>query len=208
MFVSINPWTEEKIGETPSLSLKQLEQKLSLAEQSWPSWRALPIDNKISIIQNLGEVLLQKKKELATCITQEMGKPLSQSQAEVVKSAKLCAYIAHQAPTALADQKDIPFGPKGAYITFQAMGVILGIMPWNFPVWQALRFALPALVSGNVVLLKPAPCVMLSALKLEELFLSAGFPLGVCQGVAYIYRTNKKSDSRSPNTRGVFNWFC
>ena len=181
MFLSINPWTEKTIGQTPALSHKSLEKKLNLSNKSFASWRALSLDKKIALVQKLKKGLLKNKKELATLITQEMGKPFSQSQAEVEKSAKLCEYMASQARLILADKTKIPFAPPGSYITFQAMGVILGIMPWNFPLWQAMRFALPALLGGNVILLKPADHVMLSALCLEKLFLSVGFPLGVCQ---------------------------
>ena len=181
MFISINPYTEKKLKETPALTDPALEQKLSLSTQSFVPWRALSLDKKIVLVQNLKALLLKNKKDMAHLITQEMGKPISQSQAEVEKSLRLCEYMAQRAGAVLADRTKIPLAPLGASISFQPLGAILGIMPWNFPLWQALRFALPTLLSSNTVLLKPAPNVMLCALQLEKLFLLAGWPLGVCQ---------------------------
>ena len=181
MFLSINPYTEEPLAETLALSDSEWDKKLALSAKSLSSWHPLPLHKKISLVQNLKASLLKNKTKLSTLITQEMGKPIRQSQAEVEKSTRLAEYMTYQAPLVLADQKNIPLAPKGSYITFQAMGIILGIMPWNFPIWQALRFALPTLLGGNVILLKPAPNVLLLSLQLEKLFLSAGFPSGVCQ---------------------------
>ncbi len=204
-FISINPYTEQKTGETPPLSDREMEEKLVLSTQSFIFWRTLALSQKTALTQSLKSLLLKHKKELAVLITQEMGKPISQSQAEVEKSARLCEYISQRAPAVLTDQTEIPFAPKGAYIRFQPLGVILGIMPWNFPLWQALRFAMPALLSGNTVLLKPAPNTMLLSLKLEQLFLSAGWPQWGVSGFTCLHRTNRKAYCRSPGLRGVFN---
>ena len=184
MFYSINPFTEKQFAETAPLSDSMLEQKLCLASQVFASdWGSLSLSKRSAHVQNLKTLLEQKKRDLAVLITREMGKPLQQAVAEVEKCAQLCGYAVERAPEVLADQTRLPLAPGNAYITFQPLGVILGIMPWNFPFWQVFRFAIPALLSGNVVLVKHAPNVMLCSAELEKLCTSAGLPVGVYQDI-------------------------
>ncbi len=183
MFRSINPFTEEEFGETLFLSDEELEKKFSFSTRVLSSWSALDIHKRIVFVQNLKNLLKSEKKTLATLITHEMGKPLQQSLAEVEKCIKLCEYVSEQAPVFLADKTNLPSAPENSYVSFQPLGIILGIMPWNFPFWQVLRFALPVLLGGNTVFLKHAPNVMLCATELEKLFIKAGFPLGVYQNL-------------------------
>ena len=202
MFQSINPFTEEQFSEIAFLSDLELEEKLCFSSQVFTVWNSFHLDKKIVCVQNLIAILNQEKQELASLITKEMGKPLSQSVAEIEKCAQLCEYVATQAPFFLADKTHLPFAPKNSYIMYQALGVILGIMPWNFPFWQVFRFALPALLSGNTVLVKHAPNVMLCAIELETLFIKAGFPVGLYQNLPISLEQTTKviKDSR---LRGV-----
>lgn len=193
MFQSINPFTEEPLGETYPLSDQEMEEKLSLSARALPAWSDLDINKKIAFAQNLKELLQKEKKNLSALITKEMGKPLQQALAEVEKCAELCEYASKQAPLLLKDKTNLPFAPKNSYISFQPLGLILGIMPWNFPFWQVFRFALPVSLGGNAVLIKHAPNVMLCALELEKLFIKAGFPLGVYQNLPISLEQTKKA---------------
>ena len=183
MFPSINPFTEERFNETPLLSYGQLESKLSLSSHSFTNWSSIGWDEKLTCIQSLMAVLNKDKKKLAEIITKEMGKPFRQSLAEIEKCIWLCEYAKKQAPIFLEEKHNIPMAPENAYIIYEPLGVVLGIMPWNFPFWQVFRFAIPVILSGNTVLIKHAPNVMLCAAELEKLFLKANFPGGVYQNL-------------------------
>ncbi len=198
MFRSINPFTEEQFGETPTLLDQELEKKLSLSMHAFSAWSHLDIKEKLVFVQNLKTILREEKQTLSLLITQEMGKPLKQSLTEVEKCVQLCEYVSEQAPAFLKDKTHLPSTPKNSYVSFQPLGLILGIMPWNFPCWQVFRFALPVLLGGNTVLVKHAPNVMLCAVQLEALFLKAGFPSGVYQNLPISIEQTKKviSDSR------------
>ena len=176
MFHSINPYTEELFLKTKALSNSELKQKLCQKNH----WSLLPLQKRKNLVQNLIKALKKNQSKLSKLITQEMGKPLSQSLAEIEKCILLCQYACRYGDAFLADRK-LPAAPKNSYITYQPMGAILGIMPWNFPCWQTFRFAIPALFSGNTVFIKPAPNVMGTGFLLDQIFLSAGFPEGVFQ---------------------------
>ena len=183
MFQSINPFTEEKLSEIPSLSYQELEEKLSLSNKVFADWSNKHLRERLYFVQNLIGILNREKQRLAALITKEMGKPIKQSVAEIEKCFWLCEYVEAQAPVFLVDKVKLPFAPKNAYVTYQALGMILGIMPWNFPFWQVFRFVLPTVLSGNTVLVKHAPNVMLCAIELEKLFIEAGFPVGLYQNL-------------------------
>ncbi|MDE0118497.1 MAG: NAD-dependent succinate-semialdehyde dehydrogenase [Bdellovibrionales bacterium] len=202
MFQSINPFTEELFGETSSLSHSQIEEKLSFSTQAFGKWNQMSVETRVSYVSHLMALLEEEKKNLATLITKEMGKPITQSVAEIEKCQLLCEYISKQAPVFLADQKNIPSASSESYVIYKPLGAILGIMPWNFPFWQVFRFALPTLLSGNVVLVKQAPNVMLCGVELEKLFVRAGFPLGIYQNLPISIEQIEKmiADSR---IRGV-----
>jgi len=183
IFTSINPFTEKLVGKTIGFSDVDIENALSLSEKAFTSWSNYSLEKKTDIVQKLMVELDKNKNQLATLITKEMGKPIKQSIAEVEKCIKLCDYVIKQSPIALADKTNIPQAPSGSYVIYKPLGVIMGIMPWNFPFWQVFRFALPTLISGNTVLVKKAPNVMLCGVELEKLFIAAGFPIGVYQNL-------------------------
>ena len=130
----------------------------------------------------VASIIREKKDEYARTITLEMGKLLSEAKAEVEKSATACEYFANHAEQFLKDQS-IPTEAKNSFVAYQPIGAVLAIMPWNFPFWQVFRFAAPALMAGNVGLLKHAPNVTRCSLMIEKLFLDAGFPSGVFQSL-------------------------
>ena len=198
MFSSINPFTEERFNETPLLSYEELNSKLDLSHKCFATWRSLLLDKKIAYVQNLKAVLDREKKVLANSITKEMGKPFKQSLAEIEKCIWLCEYGGQKAPDFLKEKHSIPLAPENAYVMYEPLGVILGIMPWNFPFWQVFRFAIPVILSGNTVLIKHAPNVMLCAAELERVFLEAGFPVGVYQNLPVSIEQTEKviKDSR------------
>ena len=184
MFISINPFTEEPFGETSPLSDSEQEKKLHISEKAFQAWSQLSWEQKKAPVENLSRLLKKEKSRLATLITKEMGKPLWQAEKEIEKCASLCDYTAQMGKTFLSDELHLPHAPKKAYVTYQPLGVILGIMPWNFPFWQVFRFAVPTILVGNSVVIKQAPNVMLCAEELEKLFISATFPKGVYQNLA------------------------
>jgi succinate-semialdehyde dehydrogenase/glutarate-semialdehyde dehydrogenase len=134
------------------------------------------------LLTRAAELLESEANELGRIITEEMGKPLRDSRAEALKSARGCRYYAENAEAFLRDEH-VKTEAAGSYITYQPLGAVLAIMPWNFPFWQVLRFAAPALMGGNVALLKHAPNVPRCALAIESIFCRAGFPDGVFQNL-------------------------
>ena len=183
MFQSINPFTEEIFHEVKSLLDQELENKLSCSIQSFSVWSRFSLSKRVACVQNLNLILNREKQNIAVLITKEMGKPIKQSIAEIEKCARLCEYTVEQVISVLADKKHLSFAPENSYITYQPLGPILGIMPWNFPFWQVFRFVLPTLLSGNTILIKQAPNVMLCGIELEKLFIEAGFPNEVYQNL-------------------------
>jgi len=128
----------------------------------------------------LASILRSKTREYARIVTEEMGKPIKQSISEVEKCALACDYYHENSERFLRDEV-IATGALKSYVTFEPLGVILGIMPWNFPFWQVVRWAVPTLAAGNVCLLKHASNVPITALEIEKIFREAGFPENVFQ---------------------------
>ena len=153
---------------------------LKVSENTQLSWRNLSIQNRISFLPQLAQLLLENKEEYATCITTEMHKPISQAIAEVEKCVLLCNYYYENAETFLAT-KNIKTEASESFVTYEPLGVILGVMPWNFPFWQVFRFAVPTLIAGNTVVVKHASNVPKSAELIQEIFEQAGFPKGCYQ---------------------------
>ena len=129
--------------------------------------------NVVAYVRNLGRVLRKNRDEYARIITEEMGKPIRQAVAEIEKCAWLCDYYSEHSESFLRDEL-IPTEFRKSFVSFEPLGVIAGIMPWNFPFWQAMRFAVPGLVAGNVEILKHSSVCLGSALKLEEAFTDCG----------------------------------
>jgi acyl-CoA reductase-like NAD-dependent aldehyde dehydrogenase len=179
---TINPATGKVIAKYQNMTDDQIREKVSNARLALQGWKNLDIGERCSITRNLGRVMRKNKDAYAKLITEEMGKPIRQAIAEVEKCAWLCDYYSETAEAFLRDEL-IPTEFRKSFVSFEPLGVVAGIMPWNFPFWQAMRFAVPALTAGNVEILKHSSVCLGSALKLEEAFIDAGFPENVFQTV-------------------------
>ncbi|AKH42891.1 succinate-semialdehyde dehydrogenase [Altererythrobacter atlanticus] len=176
--ISINPADGTLLGRYPAMDGAQLDAALARASAGFRNWAALGQDARCTHLQRLGAVLASRREELARSITLEMGKPISLALAEVDKCANLCNWYAENSGQMLADETT-DFGPEGvATVRYLPLGTVLAVMPWNFPIWQVLRAAVPIMASGNALLLKHADNVQGSAHALAECFSDAGFPDG------------------------------
>jgi succinate-semialdehyde dehydrogenase/glutarate-semialdehyde dehydrogenase len=155
-----------------------LEDKLIKADIAFKSWKNVPLKDKLDLIERLGKSLVNNKQKLAELMTLEMGKPISQSFAEIDKCVLLCNYYIENAESFLRNLS-INTSPNESYVNYQPLGVILAVMPWNFPFWQVFRFAVPSLLAGNTGVLKHSNNTSGCALEIEKLFLEAGFPESV-----------------------------
>ncbi|UCZ84663.1 aldehyde dehydrogenase family protein [Pseudomonas sp. L5B5] len=176
--LSINPATGEQIGAYPYQSETELDAALERARRGFGQWKRLDVSERASRLVALAQVLRDNSEPLARMITQEMGKPLPQARGEVEKCAQLCLWYAEHGPAMLAPEATLVENNK-ARIEYRPLGPILAVMPWNFPLWQVLRGAVPALLAGNTYVLKHAPNVMGSAYLLLNALHGAGFPEGV-----------------------------
>ncbi len=181
IFKSINPFSQAVIAEHEVLTDALLAQKLQLAESAFKNWRTTTFQERADKMQKLADILRANKNELGLLITNEMGKILPEGIGEVEKSAGNCDFYAENAEKMLKDkQYNTPFKSMSVY---DPMGAVFAIMPWNYPFWQVLRYAAPAIMAGNVTLLKHAPNVIGCAKAIENAFLEAGFPEGVFQQI-------------------------
>ncbi len=179
---SINPYTGEIIGKYKELSKSKINKKLKLADKVFAEWRLTGFTYRKSLMENLAEELRTNTQEYADMITAEMGKPISQSLAEIKKCAWVCDYYAEHAEAHLT-KKTIETEAYNSYIAYEPIGVVLAVMPWNYPFWQVFRFAVPALMAGNVAVLKHASNVMGCAELIEKATIKAGFPEGAFQNL-------------------------
>src|SRR5512133_2221310 len=175
-----NPATGEVVKTFEALSDEQVDAKLDLARRTFDSWRCVPIAKRRPLMSKAAEILESRKQELGRMMALEMGKPFQAGVQEAEKCARGCRYYAERAEVFLAEE---PAQTDGAhsYIRYQPLGVVLAIMPWNFPFWQVFRFAAPGLMAGNIGVLKHASNVPQCALAIEGIFRQAGFPEGVFQ---------------------------
>ncbi|MEE4740091.1 aldehyde dehydrogenase family protein [Pseudomonas alliivorans] len=176
--ISTNPATGEQIGHYPFASDAELENSLARAAASFSVWKRTTIDERARLIIALGKTLREDANAIAQMISQEMGKPIKQALGEVEKCAQLCNWYAAQGPAMLAAEPTLVENDK-ARIEYRPLGPILAVMPWNFPIWQVLRGAVPTLLAGNTYVLKHAPNVMGCAYLMLDAFKRAGFPEGV-----------------------------
>jgi len=176
--ISTNPATGEQIGHYPFASDAELENSLARAAASFSVWKRKTIDERAQLIIALGKTLREDANAIAQRISQEMGKPIKQALGEVEKCAQLCDWYAAQGPAMLAAEPTLVENDK-ARIEYRPLGPILAVMPWNFPIWQVLRGAVPTLLAGNTYVLKHAPNVMGCAYLMLDAFKRAGFPDGV-----------------------------
>jgi succinate-semialdehyde dehydrogenase / glutarate-semialdehyde dehydrogenase len=175
--ISINPFTEDIIAEYRQMRPDEVDREVQKSRRSFSSWANLSVAERAAYIAKLAGNLRAEKQKFAEIITREMGKPIRESVAEIEKCALACEYYAQNSEKFLETEM-VPAAGK-SYILFQPLGIVLGIMPWNFPFWQVFRFAIPALAAGNVALLKHASNVPGCALAIEDAFLKAGFPENV-----------------------------
>ena len=180
---TVNPATGETIKAFDSLSVEELEAKLARAAEAFRSYRLTTFAERAGWMRAAADILDKEADAVAAVMTTEMGKTLKAAKAEAQKCAKACRFYAEHAEAYLADEPVDPgaVGAKKAFTRYLPIGPVLAVMPWNFPLWQAMRFAAPALMAGNVGLLKHASNVPQTALFMEDLFLRAGFPDGVFQ---------------------------
>lgn len=182
-FKSINPFTEEVIGNYDFISNENLIVAVGNATAAFGFWRKTTFADRAKCVLKLSELLKENAEELALIASTEMGKLKSEAKAEVLKSVRLCEYYASRSADIL--QSKLSQSETGAMveIKYEPLGVVLGIFPWNFPYWQVLRSAIPIIMCGNCVLIKPAPNVPQSSLALQNLLIQSGFDNGVIQTI-------------------------
>ncbi|MFE9370695.1 NADP-dependent succinic semialdehyde dehydrogenase [Streptomyces sp. NPDC006711] len=183
---TVNPATGETLKSFGVMGAEEVERRLATAETAFGSYRTTGFQERARLVLRAADLLDADRDDIARTMTLEMGKPVVAARAEAAKCAKALRWYAEHAPALLADeepdQDDIrDSGAERARVVYRPLGVVLAVMPWNFPLWQVVRFAAPALMAGNVALLKHASNVPQTALYLEDLFRRAGFPDGCFQ---------------------------
>ncbi|NEQ23744.1 MAG: NAD-dependent succinate-semialdehyde dehydrogenase [Microcoleus sp. SIO2G3] len=177
---TVNPATGETIKNFTPLSSEAIAAALDRSQQTFKQYRDTSFDQRASWLRKAAEILEAEKERFGKIMTLEVGKPIAAAIGEVEKSAWVCRYYADHAAEFLADV-EVGTDASRSFVRYQPLGIILAVMPWNFPFWQVFRFAAPALMAGNVGLLKHASNVPQSALAIEEVLLKAGFPQGAFQ---------------------------
>ena len=204
---TINPATGKVIGSYNSMSIEEINQKTKNARNSFDDWKKLDISERCTYMRRLGRVMKKNKEDYAKLITEEMGKPIRQSLAEIEKCAWVCDYYSEHAESFLRDEL-IPTEFRKSFVSFEPLGVIACIMPWNFPFWQVMRFAVPALVAGNVGILKHSSVCLGTSLQIEQAFKDAGFPENIFQSIIGDYRAGEaltQSDIDAVSVTGSVN---
>ena len=178
MYTTLNPATGALLREVALHTPAQVEAALVRAAAAQRSWAQQPIAERCALLQRVATVLRSGRAALAGLITLEMGKPIAEAEAEIDKCAWTCEHYAAQAPAYLADEV-VPSSASDSRIVYDPLGVVLAVMPWNYPFWQVMRFAAPAVAAGNGALLKHAANVPQCAMALEQVFKDAGAPTGL-----------------------------
>jgi acyl-CoA reductase-like NAD-dependent aldehyde dehydrogenase len=179
---TINPATEELLGTFEVYSQEQVDQAIDEAREAFLSWRSTTFKERARHLFNVANYLRAHESELARIAILEMGKPITEAESEVKKCAWNCEYFAENAQWFLEDERIVSYATE-SYVAFRPLGVIMAIMPWNFPYWQVFRFAAPALMAGNTIVLKHASNVSRVALEIERIIQEAGLPRGVLRTV-------------------------
>jgi succinate-semialdehyde dehydrogenase / glutarate-semialdehyde dehydrogenase len=175
---SINPATGEVVATFDSTPPGEMERIVAAAHAAFQEWRAVPFGERARLMKSAGQVLKKRRADYARLMTVEMGKPIVQGEAEIDKCAWNCEFYADNAERFLGEQPRETDASR-SYVRFDPLGVVLAVMPWNFPFWQVFRFAAPALMAGNGAVLKHASNVPQCALAIEDVFREAGFPRGL-----------------------------
>lgn len=179
---SYNPYTGELIEEFTEFTDEEVDTKIAISAGAFDDWRKTSFEYRKTLMLKVADQLKSDAYMLGKTISLEMGKTITEAQAEVVKCAWVCEYYATNAMLQLKSEAVATEAYK-SYVKFEPLGTILGIMPWNFPFWQVFRFAAPTVMAGNVVLLKHSSNVQMCARAIENLFVNAGFPQGVFQNL-------------------------
>ncbi|MBA6152640.1 NAD-dependent succinate-semialdehyde dehydrogenase [Gelidibacter maritimus] len=174
---TVNPFNNEQLKEYNFHTSEQLTQLVKGSEKAFHQWRQTSIKERCRLLNNIAQILEDDKEDLAKLITLEMGKPLSQSLSEIEKCTTLCDFYATNAEDFLADEL-IETEASESFVSYDPLGTILAVMPWNYPFWQVFRFAIPTLTAGNTAILKHASNVTGCALAIENIFERAGYPQG------------------------------
>ena len=185
--ISRNPATGDTLAAYPFATPQHVEEALARVSEAFRYWRTVSVEQRAQKLRDLGAALRARAEEMAQIITAEMGKPLAQARGEVAKSASLCDWYAEHGPSMLVTEPT-QVENNNAVIEYRPLGPILAVMPWNFPLWQVMRGAVPIILAGNTYLLKHAPNVMGCAALIDEIFEDAGLPHGVFE---YVNATNE-----------------
>jgi len=177
---SINPATGSRLKRFEPLSEQEVSRRVTLAHRIFREWRESSFRDRAERMRRAADLLESEKKRWGELMTLEMGKPIGAAVAEAEKCAWVCRYYADHAEQFLADEP-VSTDASRSFVRYEPLGAVLAIMPWNFPFWQVFRFAAPALMAGNVALLKPASNVPQCALAIEQVFCRAGFGEGLFQ---------------------------
>jgi succinate-semialdehyde dehydrogenase/glutarate-semialdehyde dehydrogenase len=179
---SINPANGKLLRRFDPLTDEAIRQKIGLASEAFGAYQSVPLEHRALCMRKLAAILEHETEDLATIITEEMGKPLHTARQEILKCASACRYYAENAARILSPER-IPTDGNDSYVRWDPLGVVLAVMPWNFPFWQVFRFLAPALMAGNVGLLKHSSNVPQCAITIEALVRRAGFPRGTFQAL-------------------------
>jgi succinate-semialdehyde dehydrogenase / glutarate-semialdehyde dehydrogenase len=201
-YAVVNPATGETVARYDSFTDAQVEAALAKAQAAFTSWRKLPVAERAAIVRRAAELHRERRKDLAAIIVREMGKPFGAAVGEVDFSADITEYYANQADAITADQPLTILGEGSAVIRRSPLGVLFGIMPWNFPYYQVARFAAPNLVLGNVIVLKHASQCPESAAAIEAIYRDAGLPDGAYVNV-YVSAEQAAKIVADPRVQGV-----
>jgi succinate-semialdehyde dehydrogenase/glutarate-semialdehyde dehydrogenase len=204
MYAVVDPATGETVKEYPTITDDELRDAIGRADRAHREWsKASTVADRASLVRRVGELHTERRKELAEIIAAEMGKPIGQARGEIAFCASIYEFYADNAEAIMADEPIELMGGEGsAVVRRSSLGVLLGIMPWNFPYYQVARFAGPNLIIGNTILLKHAPQCPQSAEAMQQMFTDAGFPDGA---YVNIYATNEQIEwvIADPRVRGV-----
>ena len=179
---TVDPATGEPLATYPGADVDAALGVLSAVDAAQPAWAARPVEERAELVRAVGAQLRKQAADLAGLMTAEMGKPIGEARAEVEKSATACDYYADRGPGFLAD-RPVDTGAQRSWVAHEPLGVVLAVMPWNFPFWQVLRFAAPTLLAGNTAILKHSPNVTGCALAIEHVFRDAGLPDDVFRSI-------------------------
>ncbi len=198
---SINPYDLSLVNEYEAETVEEVNSKINLAQETFLSYRNTSFESREKRMLAMARILQNNIKHYALMLTTEMGKPIREAVAEIKKCAWVCEYYAENAEFFLRREK-INTDAKSSYVTYEPLGIILGVMPWNFPFWQVFRFSVPTVMAGNTVLLKHASNVQSSALLIEKIFYESGFPKGVFQNLM-IESDKVENVLKNPKVKGA-----